>query len=126
MIDDWDRFPNFAKEEFQCSHCGREDMDADFVEALQNLRTSYGRTLTVSSGFRCPDHPVEARKTNGPGSHASGCAADLAVSRADAIEVLRIALSDERFRGFGIQQKGAGRFIHLDSLEKNRPAIWSY
>ncbi len=124
MIEDWDRFPNFGKHEFECSHCGKEDMDADFVEALQDLRTSYGRTLTVSSGFRCPEHPVEARKTGGAGSHASGRAADLAVSRADALEVLRIALSDERFRGFGIQQKGAGRFIHLDS--KNRNAIWSY
>jgi hypothetical protein len=28
------------------------------------------------------------------------------------------------FKGIGVQQKGAGRFIHLDDRED--PAIWSY
>lgn len=32
------------------------------------------------------------------------------------------------FTGIGINQQGdpAGRFIHLDFLETNRPRIWSY
>ena len=37
--------------------------------------------------------------------------------------VLRLAL-DANFTGIGIQQKGHGRFVHLDIRE--HPAIWSY
>ena len=124
MIDNWDRYPNFGRDEFACQHCGDEEMNAEFMDALQELRTAFGKPLTITSGYRCPSHPIEARKAK-PGSHASGCAADIAVSRGDAVQLLRLAL-DGRFTGFGVQQKGGGRFIHLDSLTTNRPMIWSY
>ncbi len=124
MIDNWDRYPNFGRDEFACSHCGDEEMDSAFMDALQELRTSFGKPMTITSGYRCPSHPIEARKAK-PGSHASGCAADIAVSRGDAVQLLRLAL-DGRFTGFGVQQKSGGRFIHLDNLTTNRPMIWSY
>jgi len=125
MIDDWDRYPNFGRDEFACSHCGDEEMNAEFMDALQELRIAFGKPMTITSGYRCPSHPIEARKSR-PGSHASGCAADIAVSRGDAVQLLRYALQDGRFTGFGVQQKSGGRFIHLDTLTTNRPMIWSY
>jgi len=126
MIEDWSRYPNFGRDEFACSHCGDEDMDSDFMDALQELRTKYGKPMTITSGYRCPAHPIEARKSK-PGSHASGCAADIGVSRAAAVEILRLALNGP-FTGFGVQQKGSGRFLHLDNLTTNRAGqtIWSY
>ena len=124
MIDNWDRYPNFGRDEFACQHCGDEEMNAEFMDALQELRTAFGKPLTITSGYRCPSHPIEARKAK-PGSHASGCAADIAVSRGDAVQLLRLAL-DGRCTGCGVQQNGGGRFIHLDSLTTNRPMIWSY
>ncbi len=126
MIDNWDRYPNFGREEFACSHTGECDMDAEFMDALQELRIAFNKPITITSGYRCPSHPIEARKAK-PGSHASGCAADIAVSRGDAVQLLRLALLDGRFTGFGVQQKSGGRFIHLDTLTTtNRPMIWSY
>tara|TARA_R110000824_G_scaffold103412_5_gene245631 strand:+ start:971 stop:1354 length:384 start_codon:yes stop_codon:yes gene_type:complete len=127
MIDNWDRYPNFGRGEFACSHCGAEDMDATFMGQLQDLRTDFGKPLTISSGYRCPAHPIESKKQNGPGTHASGKAADISVSRADAVRLLRFAMLDQSFTGFGINQKGNSRFIHLDSTTTtNRPTIWSY
>ena len=126
MIEDWSRYPNFSRDEFACSHCNEEDMDSDFMDALQELRTKYGKPMTITSGYRCPAHPIEARKSK-PGSHASGCAADIGCSRAAAVEILRLALNGP-FTGFGVQQKGSGRFLHLDNLTTNRAGqtIWSY
>jgi len=124
MIDNWDAYPNFGRDEFACSHCGDEEMHAAFMDALQELRIAFGKPITITSGYRCPSHPIEARKAK-PGSHASGCAADIAISRGDAVQLLRLAL-DGRFTGFGVQQKGGGKFIHLDTLTTNRPMIWSY
>lgn len=92
------------------------------MQALQILRTTYGKPLTVTSGYRCPDHPIERAKPE-PGMHATGLAADLGVQGSDAVEVLRIALG-LGFTGIGIQQKGMGRFIHLD--RRVVPMIWSY
>ncbi len=126
MIANWDRYPNFGRDEFACSHCGDEEMDAEFVQALQELRTAYGKPLTITSGYRCPAHPIEAKKRSGPGTHASGKACDISVSRADAVRLLRYAMMDGRYTGYGIQQKNSGRFIHLDTTTTNRPTIWSY
>ena len=92
--------------------------------ARQKLRDQFG-PMRITSGYRSPKHPIEARKSK-PGTHASGRAADIAVSRGDAVKLLRLAMMDGRFTGFGIQQKGAKRFIHLDSTTTNRPTIWSY
>jgi zinc D-Ala-D-Ala carboxypeptidase len=124
MIENWDRYPNFGRDEFKCSHCGEENMDPEFMDALQELRDQFG-PMQISSGYRCANHKAEKRKAK-PGTHFSGKAADIAVSRGDAVKLLRLALLDGRFSGFGIQQKKGGRFIHLDSTTTNRPTIWSY
>ena len=126
MIENWERYPNFARDEFACSHCGECDMDREFMDALQDLRNQFG-PITPSSGYRCANHPVEARKRKpGTGTHSSGKAADISISRGDAVRFLRLAMMDGRFTGFGVQQKNSGRFIHLDSTTTNRPMIWSY
>ena len=126
MIENWDRYPNFARDEFACSHCGECDMDREFMDALQDLRNQFG-PITPSSGYRCANHPVEARKRKpGTGTHSSGKAADISISRGDAVRFLRLAMMDGRFTGFGVQQKNSGRFIHLDSTTTNRPMIGSY
>ena len=44
------------------------------------------------------------------------------------MNLLRIALSYDEVQGVGINQKGKGRFIHLDSVIDGlpRPHLWSY
>ncbi len=121
----WSLYPNFAPGEFACSHCGKVAMQPEFLEKLQILRVAYVRPMRITSGYRCPDHPIEKAKPT-PGAHASGCAADVAVQGAQAHELLRLAFHFG-FTGIGVQQLGGGRFIHLDTLTgANRPAVWSY
>jgi uncharacterized protein YcbK (DUF882 family) len=119
---DWSRYPNFQEKEFRCRHCGVAAMQPEYLERLQALRTAYGRPMTITSGYRCPEHPVEAAKAE-PGMHATGRAADIGVSGADAVRVLQLALG-LGFTGIGVQQKGPARFLHLDL--RQHPAIWSY
>lgn len=125
---DWGAYPNFSKREFDCKATGENAMRAEFMERLQRLRSAYGKSMTISSGYRSPKHPIEAKKAR-PGTHASGYACDVAVQGADAVRLLGLALQ-LGFTGIGIQQKGGGRFLHLDihpsTSHISRPAIWSY
>lgn len=128
LVTDWSAYPNFSKREFDCKATGENRMQASFMERLQQLRIAYGQPMSISSGYRSPKHPIEAKKSR-PGAHASGHACDVAVQGADAIRLLRLAIG-LGFTGIGIQQKGTGRFIHLDDHPAGahvpRPAIWSY
>ncbi len=139
MID-WGEL-NFKPHEFACQHCpknkncnGHDDniMDEKFIKALQEIRTSYGRSMVISSGYRCAAHPVEARKINRggkPGSHYSGKAADIRCSGTEALTLLKVIMQYPKITGVGIQQTGphSKRFIHVDTLEDYpRPNLWSY
>jgi hypothetical protein len=55
--------------------------------------------------------------------HATGLAADVAATGTDAFEIVRLGLQ-LGFTGLGVQQKGTGRFIHLDI--RKTPMVWSY
>lgn len=122
---DWGEYPNFSEREFKCKHCGKAEMSPVFMAKLQQLRTAYGKPMRISSGYRCPDHPIESRKSE-PGVHAQGIACDVAVQGNDAYDLLRLAFA-YGFTGIGVNQKGTGRFIHLDIYrESPRPNVWSY
>ena len=125
MID-WGKYPNFSAKEFACQCCGSEGINEELVAKAQVLRDIYKKPLTVTSGYRCPLQPIE-RKKSAPGAHSLGLAVDFGVDRGDAYEVLKIAFS-LGFTGIGVQQKGDGRFIHLDIADKQlpRPTVWSY
>ena len=59
MID-WSLYKNFSKAEFDCTHCGANQMTPAFMAKLQALRMAYGKPMRITSGFRCAQHPVEA------------------------------------------------------------------
>lgn len=123
----WAEYPNFTESEFACSHTGKCEMSRDFMARLQKLRGVYGKPMQITSGYRHPTHPIEAAKPS-PGAHSTGRAADVAVQGADALRLLQLALQCG-FTGIGVQQKGTGRFLHLDDISNGylpRPALWSY
>ena len=97
-------------------------------EVLEPVRAKFDKPVTITSGYRSVLHPAEAKKKT-PGVHNEGVAADVAVSREDAYKLLLIAFQIG-FTGIGVQQKGTGRFIHLDtstgSSRSPRPTVWSY
>jgi zinc D-Ala-D-Ala carboxypeptidase len=52
----WADYPNFSAQEFDCSHCGQNEMKPEFMAKLQKLRETYGSPMRVTSGYRCPQH----------------------------------------------------------------------
>ena len=119
---------NFTEEEFSCKHCGKNGISHDLIDKLQLLRNELGFPFIISSGYRCEEHPIEAKK-NVPGTHAQGIAADIKVRGDKALQIVSKA-KEFGFTGIGVNQKGSGRFIHLDISEgsenRPRPHIWSY
>lgn len=118
----------FTKEELTCKHCEEYSMSDEFMKKLDQLREDMGFPFKITSAYRCPEHPIEARK-KAPGAHTTGKAIDIGVSGNDAYILIEAAIRDN-FTGIGINQKGDGRFIHLDIIPHSpsspRPWIWSY
>ena len=129
-VQNWGRYaPFFSEHEFGCRHCGKSLMQPIFMDRLFELRQRYNAPMMISSGYRCEEHPKEAGKSDGPGVHTTGRAADVLVTGRDAFRLVQVALQ-VGFTGLGVQQKGASRFIHLDDVPDGlrvvRPMIWSY
>lgn len=133
---DWDNYEYFSRHEFacKCGTCdGRADMDPVYIMYLDKLRRGCGFPFAISSGFRCPNHPVEKRKKT-PGAHSVGEASDILVFGAQAVKLVRNALAMGVFTGVGINQRGPveTRFVHLDTMFNEqlkgvlRPTMWSY
>lgn len=128
MID-WRNYKNFSKWEFDCSHTGENNMRSEFMEMLQQIRSTFGKPMVISSGYRDWTHPVEINKDR-PGEHTYGLAADIKVYGIRAFELADIAFH-HGIRRIGFNQKGPleSRFIHLGMGDKqlNFPAtIWTY
>ena len=103
-------------------------MDDNFMQRLIAIRAELDRPMVISSSYR--SHADEISKgRSGRSAHVSGRAVDVAISGADALNLIGIALK-HGIRGVGVQQVGEDRFIHLDDLPgkdgQPRPWIWSY
>jgi len=118
----------FSEDELKCSHTGESKMDEEFMVKINTIRKVCDFPFTVTSAYRHPTHPIEARKAK-PGSHASGRAIDIAVRNEKAHKLIEVALA-YGITGIGVAQKGGSRFIHLDDLDAasgySRPTVWSY
>jgi zinc D-Ala-D-Ala carboxypeptidase len=114
-VKDWSVYaPYFKESEFVCSHTGLCYMQESFMRKLLIARLIYNAPMTISSGYRHPTHPIEARKKQA-GYHSHGIAADIACWSDQAYDITKIAYQLE-FRGIGTSQSPSrsARFIHLD------------
>lgn len=120
----WDKIAHFTADEFRCRcGCGLADMDEAFMVKLDQVRDYLCFPITISSGYRCPEHNNVVSGTGFTGPHTTGKAADLLLSYGQARTALTTLCL--RFSGIGIQQKGPakGRFIHVDTLADR---VWTY
>lgn len=123
---------NFTLEELacKCGKCGVESglmMNPRLMDNVQRLRDIVG-PLIISSAYRCPNHPEEAKKDD-PGEHSDGDSVDLRADGARALLILKTSLSMGCFPRVGVNQKGSrsGRFIHLGMSKRlPNPALWTY
>ena len=126
----WNDYPNFSKEEFDCSHTLKNEMKKEFLDLLQEVRNKSSFPFVITSGYRHPTHPIEARKSK-PGEHTYGMACDIGVYGSKAHELIKIAV-EVGFPRIGVNQKGPldERFIHLGIANESdgfpSPWIWSY
>ncbi len=96
-------------------HPGQDRLDPTFRAMLEGVSDSLGQDLTVTSGYRSPNHPVEARKPTGPGMHSTGRAADISMAgmddarRTELINALRQA-GAMRFGAYS----GSPNMLHVD------------
>ena len=69
----------FTEKELECKHCEEQGIDPAFMQKVDKLRDKMGFPFPITSAYRCPEHPIEARKSS-PGAHASGQALDITCS----------------------------------------------
>lgn len=76
LLNDVQLTNDFNMHEFQCRHCQAVKIDPELMRRLQVLRNKAGVPLSVSSGYRCPEHN---RAVGGAedSQHVKGTAADL-------------------------------------------------
>ncbi|MGJ8660499.1 MAG: D-Ala-D-Ala carboxypeptidase family metallohydrolase [Bacteroidota bacterium] len=111
---------NFSSDELKCSCCGEEKIQQWALDKLQAVRDIVGRPITVTSAYRCSNHPVESRKTKA-GTHNQGIAFDIYVASGVERHELVTAGLLVGASGIGVDKN----FIHLDWRD-SIPVIWSY
>lgn len=116
-MSDW---KYFTREEFACSETGENEIQDDFITKCDRLRELCGFPLVVNSGYRSPQHSIEAAKDK-PGQHSTGRCADFAVNNGqERFKLVNVAIG-LGFTGIGVDEG----FIHVDERE-TVPVMWTY
>lgn len=122
------RWPHFRPEELSCRHCGElpEELDLEFLDALERLRVRLAKPIHVNSGHRCRIH--NQLVGGAPYSQHKGLAADVSLVGQSPLDMYKTALS-VGFLGVGLAES----FIHLDMRREidgyqppRRLTIWKY
>ncbi len=116
---------NFSRHEFKCKGldcCGGSDpINIYLVKNLQNLRDMVGKSLIITSGFRCRKHN-EAIGGAHNSQHIYGDGADVKVPTGmtpDQLKELAERIPAFKLGGIGLYST----WVHLD-VRKNGPARW--
>lgn len=102
-----------------------DKMDPVLLAMLDDLREEYGYPIKLTSTYRSPDHPIEAKKSK-PGEHAHGAAVDIACVGGEATFKLVKAAMEVGFTRIGISRKN--NFVHVGVGYPGAPetTIWTY
>ena len=115
---------NLSRSEFACKGktcgCSQDTIDYKLVEIIQDVRDHFGKSVTITSGNRCPIHNAEIGGAKSS-QHLLGRAGDVQVSGVDAGDVY------EYVDGKYPTSLGLGKyktFTHIDT--RNLMARWHY
>ena len=110
---------NFNSLEFDCHGsgcCSETVINPKLVEYVQKIRDHFGKSITVTSGYRCPIHNKRIGGATGS-RHSKGDAADIVVSGVAPREVAKYAESIG-IKGIGLYETNAdGHFTHVDTRD---------
>jgi len=110
----------FSVSDFDCKETGENEMDIEFMKALDHLREVCKFPFIITSGFRSKTHSIEARKST-PGTHTQGIAADIRVVGGYERYVIQKNAYALGFTGIGVHKD----FIHVDT-RKTTTVSWPY
>ena len=111
---------NFSVYEFDdgksrpCS-CTTTLIDDKLVEYLQAIRDHFGKTVTITSAYRCPAYNGSTKGAATGSRHTKGQAADIVV---DGVAPAKVAAYAESIGvlGIGLYETDAdGHFVHIDT-----------
>lgn len=115
---------NFVSKEFDCqggSCCSETHIDDQLVIYLQKIRDHFGRSIIITSGYRCPTHNRAVGGATGS-YHVQGKAADISVQGIAPREVAKYAESIG-IKGIGLYETSAdGYFVHIDT--RSSKSFW--
>jgi zinc D-Ala-D-Ala carboxypeptidase len=99
-----------------------ENMDANFLNKLDEARERAGIPFVINSAYRTPEHNAKiGGKPNS--SHLKGLAVDISVTNSRQRFIVLNALLEVGFTRIGI----ADTFIHVDlDSGKSKEVIWTY
>ena len=110
---------NFNSNEFDCHGngcCSETIINPKLVEYVQKIRDHFGKSITVTSGYRCATHNRNIGGATGS-RHSKGDAADSVVSGVAPREVAKYAESIG-IKGIGLYETSAdGHFTHVDTRD---------
>lgn len=110
-----------------CGHpdCDRRSVDQDTLDQVQRIRDDLGRSMTITSGGRCPHHSDEAHKEH-PGDHQKQKAVDVKCDSPEHETKLKVLAGRH-----GATRVAGGAycgFVHMAWTETDRRDVptWSY
>lgn len=110
---------NFSSTEFDCHGngcCSETIINPKLVEYVQKIRDHFGKSITVTSGYRCTTHNRNVGGATGS-RHSKGDAADIVVSGVTPVEVAKYAESIG-IKGIGLYETNSdGHFVHIDTRD---------
>ena len=113
---------HFNSKEFESPESDKHMISKDLVEKLESLRTQYGKSITITSGYRTKEHNAKVGGVENS-QHVLGKAADLTARDLDKVYELAIKI----FNAIGDGRK-KGKFIHVDVRTKGQkgPILFGY
>lgn len=107
---------HFNEYEFEC-HCGKCELikpPAELLRVLEDVRSHFGRPVTIMSGFRCKKHNRNVGGAKGS-KHKKGIAGDIIVSGTSPKKVHSYLVNKYPTK-YGIGRYGY--FTHVDVRAK--------
>ncbi len=103
---------NFNSDEFECPDSKEHKISKDLIDKLQQLREKYGKSITITSGYRSKEYNDKVGGVKNS-QHVLGKAADITAKDLDTLYSLCLEL----FSAIG-DGREKGKFIHVDVRTK--------
>lgn len=100
---------NFNSSEFECPESKDHKINRDLVDSLQDLRDKFGKSITITSGYRSQAHNDKIGGVKNS-QHVLGRAVDITAKDLDKLYDLCLSI----FNAVGDGRK-KGKFIHVDN-----------